>query len=119
LVHVYISDLKLITSTGAANFRKLTKLETLIAVGCSSLGDAAFNHVVGIPTLEKLVISACPVGDTLVKELHKLPALKWLDLYKSEVTDEGFRALSRPLCAPGRFRVLRRCSLFPLARHRE
>ncbi|PON34218.1 LRR domain containing protein [Parasponia andersonii] len=108
-----VADCHRLTSFALWPITGMTSLKELDISRCSKVNDAAIRHVVSISTLEKLFVSetglttngvellsslrnlsvldlgGLPVDDLTLSSLRVLTKLQYLDLWGSEISDQG------------------------------
>jgi RND family efflux transporter MFP subunit len=86
-----------ITGKGFARLVSLERLKQLQLNGCGRLEGSSLAALAKLPQLEKLSLSGCPIDDSAVEPLKLLKALHQLDLYNTNISIPGIRALQKAL----------------------
>jgi len=76
---------------------KFAKLEAL-SLEYTSVGDAGFAKLAGLP-LAELHLDHTNLTDASVKALGALSRLRYMDLYHTELTQQGYDSLKKALPA--------------------
>jgi hypothetical protein len=76
---------------------KFTKLEAL-SLEYTSVSDAGFAKLAGLP-LAELHLDHTNLTDASVKALGALDKLRYIDLYHTELTQDGYASLKKALPA--------------------
>lgn len=77
----------------AATLANLPQLSEVDVSGCQNLSAAAVGHIASISKLTKLNLYDTPVDDAAVESLTTATGLKWLNLDKTSLTDDGIASL--------------------------
>jgi len=90
-------DLQLlpITGKGLAHVAALGDLERLAVYKCYKLKDEDFAQLAKLKKLRSLSLSATEIGDAGLKGLCSLPALEYLNIGDTKVTDAGLAELKK------------------------
>ena len=92
LTDLYLEGNQL-TDAALGHMRALTRLQLLDLKG-NPVSGTGFKDLAGLTKLEKVDLEGCPVTDAGAAALASLP-VRFLFLYKSQVTDVGVGALAR------------------------
>lgn len=80
-----------VTDGGLSILKQLPALRTLLVGDCQIKGSG----LASAQGLETLTIIGCPLDDRGVDEICRLPKLEWLDVWNSDLSDQGIERLTQ------------------------
>ena len=92
LTNLEMSEIKKLKDDNFQSLATLTNL-TVLDVSATRITDAAVPTLLKLQRLERLSVAGSQMGDDGIIQLSQLPALKWLDLSRSQPKPETVAAL--------------------------